>query len=169
MRREEEFTAYVSARWGSLVRSAVLLGCRPADAEDLVQTVLARCFVAWPSVQSASNRDAYVYRVLVNAHVDSRRRRWWGERPSARLPERSTSGDPLSAVDTEDAVGRALGNLSAPHRAVIVLRFYAHLSEQDTAEALGVAVGTVKSRTSRALTLLAASPHLIEINDGNQP
>lgn len=169
MSRDEEFTAYVAGRWTSLVRSAVLLGCRPADAEDLVQTALARCYVAWSAVSIAANRDAYVYRVLVNTHVDSRRRRWWGERPQERLPEQMDSKDALADIDSQDAVRRALGNVSAEHRSVIVLRFYAHLSEHDTAAALGVAVGTVKSRTSRALAQLAENPHLIEITDGNQP
>ena len=77
--------------------------------------------------------------------------------------------DPLAEVDVSDAVDRALDGLSPEHRAVIVLRFYAHLSEQETADALGIAVGTVKSRTSRALAALAGNEHLAETPEGKTP
>ncbi len=93
MARDEDFSAYMSGRWTTLVRSAVLLGCAQPDAEDVVQTTLARCYTAWSKVSRAGNPDAYVYRMLVNALTDSRRRRWWGERPTdslagARRPDR---------------------------------------------------------------------------------
>ncbi len=169
MGRDEDFTAYMGGRWVTLVRSAVLLGCAPPDAEDIVQTTLARCYAAWPKVSRADNRDAYVYRMLVNTLTDSRRRRWWGERPTDSLPEDADPLDPLAAVDTVDAVERALAALTAEQRAVIVLRFYAHLTERETAEALGVAAGTVKSRTSRALAALAGNEHLAETPDGKSP
>ena len=61
-----EFEEYVAARRAALVRSAVLLGCRQPDAEDVVQTALLRCYRSWRRVQRATQPDAYVYRVLVN-------------------------------------------------------------------------------------------------------
>lgn len=169
MSRDEDFTAYMSGRWATLVRSAVLLGCAQPDAEDVVQTTLTRCYVAWPRVERAGNRDAYVYRVLVNALTDSRRRHWWREQPTPSLPEDADPLDPLSEVDVTDAVERALSGLSHEHRIVVVLRFYAHLTEQETADSLGIAVGTVKSRTSRALAKLAGSEHLADTADGKTP
>ena len=51
---EEEFTSYVAARWPRLVRSAVLLGCSPAEAEDVVQTTLERCLLRWRRVSSGA-------------------------------------------------------------------------------------------------------------------
>ncbi len=162
---EEEFPAYMRVRWPSLVRSAVLLGCSPHDAEDLAQTVLARCFVSWAKVAQADDRDAYVYRVLVNAHTDSRRRHWWKERPSAEPPECEVTDDATGPVDISDAVERALGGLSQAHRAVVVLRFYAGLSEEQTATTLGVPVVTIKSRTSRGLKQLARSKHLADLQN----
>lgn len=156
----EEFAAYMSARWPALVRTAVLLGCSPHDAEDIAQTALARCYMSWSKVARADDREAYVYRVLVNAYNDSRRRRWWGERPTAVMPEPATSAEPAEAVDRSDAVDRALRDLDDSQRAVVVLRFYADLTEAETAAALGLPVGTVKSRQSRALRQLAASRHL---------
>jgi RNA polymerase sigma-70 factor (sigma-E family) len=156
---EDEFAAYMSARWPALVRTAVLLGCSAHDAEDIAQTALTRCYSSWKRVVRADDRDAYVYRVLVNAYNDSRRRRWWGERPSSDVTQSAALPDPVSAVDETDAVDRALADLDDGQRAVIVLRFYSDLTERQTATALGLPVGTVKSRTSRTLRQLAASQH----------
>jgi RNA polymerase sigma-70 factor (sigma-E family) len=169
MARDEDFTDYMSSRWSTLVRSAVLLGCSRYDAEDLVQTTLAKCYTGWPKIARADNRDAYVYRMLVNALTDSRRRRWWGERPTADLPDSADPDDALTEIDVSDAVERALAGLSTEQRAVLVLRFFVHLSESETAEALGIAAGTVKSRTSRALAVLAENEHLTNLPEGKTP
>lgn len=165
MERDEEFTRFVDERWPVLVRSAVLLGCARPEAEDLVQTALVRCYVAWEKVSRAGNRDAYVYRVLVNCHHDSHRRRWWRERPTEQLPELA-SDDVTGQVDDADAVNRALRRLSAAHREVVVLRYYAHLGEQQIAEALRIAPGTVKSRLSRALAQLSTDLDVSELRGG---
>lgn len=152
MGTDEEFTAYVAARRSRLVRTAVLLGCPERDAEDLVHTVLVKCLRSWRRVSRAEHRDAYVNRMLVNGLHDARSRRWTGELPTETLPE-------AVATETDLAVGlvvrRALAALSSEHRDVLVLRFFADLSERDTAEALRLPVGTVKSRTARALAALA--------------
>ncbi|NYD43340.1 SigE family RNA polymerase sigma factor [Nocardioides panaciterrulae] len=162
-----DFSAYASARWATLVRSAVFLGCTLDEAHDLAQTTLLRCYTAWRKVEKARDRDAYVYRIMLNCHRDSRRRRWWGERPAATLPDRATE-DPTEHVEVTDAVHRALADLSPVHREVIVLRYYAHLSEQQTADVLGIAPGTVKSRVARALRLLATNGHLADLAEGGQ-
>lgn len=162
MSRNDEFSEFVAARWSRLVRAAVLLGCSPSEAEDVVQTALVRCLVHWRKVQRADDRDAYVHRVLVNTFTSSRRRRWSGERAVAHIPERP-SPDLTAVVDTADVVLRSLDRLNRDQRTVVVLRYYAHLSEQQTAAALGVAAGTVKSRLSRGLKVLAEDPHLAEL------
>ncbi|MFA6576106.1 MAG: SigE family RNA polymerase sigma factor [Nocardioides sp.] len=169
MDHDAEFAAYAEESWGTLVRSAVFLGCRLPEAEDLAQTTLTRCYAAWPKVRSADNRDAYVYRVLVNSLRDSRRRRWWGEHATDQVPEAPAHGvrrDATADVDTADAIHRALAGLSKVNRDVVVLRYFAHLTEQQTAEALGVPAGTVKSRLSRALAQLAANSHLASFTEG---
>ena len=160
----DEFTEYVTARWPKLVRSAILLGCTPSEAEDLVQSALERCLLKWNRVRVAEDRDAYVHRVLVNCFRSSRRRRWHGELPSASLPE-SPGGDQTADVDDTDAVMRALDRLPGDQRTAVVLRYYAHLSEQQMASVLGVAAGTVKSRLSRAVKALAQDPHLAELRE----
>lgn len=151
---EADYVTYVRARWESLVRSAVLLGCSRTEAEDLVQTTLIRCYSGWAKVQAADVPDAYVHRTLVNCLAKSRRRRWWGETPTERLPEHPTD-DPAELVSERTSVLAALGVLSEAQRAVVVLRFYADLSERQVAEALDIPVGTVKSRLSRGLDQLA--------------
>jgi len=149
-----DFTTYVADRRTRLVRTAVLLGCPHRDAEDLVQTALLKCYRSWRRVARADHPDAYVHRVLVTTLADARARRWHGEIPTENLPEAADDSDPTGGI----AVRRALAALSPEHREVLVLRFYADLSERDTAAVLGVAAGTVKSRTSRALAALA--PHV---------
>lgn len=165
MDKDGDFSAYVTARWRPLVRSAVVLGCTFAEADDVAQTALLRCYVAWDKVCRADDRDAYVYRVLLNTFRDSRRRRWWGERPTNVLPDQPVA-DRTSNVDISDALNRALAGLSRDHREVVVLRYYANLTEAQTAATLGVATGTIKSRLSRAMTQLALSPHLSDPIEG---
>jgi RNA polymerase sigma-70 factor (sigma-E family) len=162
MSGNEVFSEYMAARWSRLVRSAVLLGCSPAEAEDLVQAALMRCQVHWRKVERADDRDAYVHRILVNTFTSSRRRHWTREHATAVVPE--TAGlDHTLAIDTTDAVLRSLARLTDDQRTAVVLRYYAHLSEQQMASVLGVAIGTVKSRLSRALKVLADDPHLAEL------
>jgi RNA polymerase sigma-70 factor (sigma-E family) len=158
-RTDEEFAEYASMRWMALVRAGVLLGCSPADAEDLAQTALLRCYQAWDKVARARDRDAYVYRVLVNCLRDSRRRRWHGEAPTAAVPDIAQS-DPTHDVDVVDAIDRALAQLGDDARTVLVLRYYAHLTDEQTADALGIPLGTAKSRLARGLERLSADPAL---------
>lgn len=146
-----EFSEYVAARRAALVRATVLLGCPVADAEDVVQTALAKCHRHWRTVQRADQPEAYVHRILVNTLHDARARRWNGEIPTEQLPEVAAEPDQVTGL----AVRRALAEMSPDHRAVLVLRYYVDLSERETAEVLGIAPGTVKSRLSRALAVLA--------------
>jgi RNA polymerase sigma-70 factor (sigma-E family) len=158
-RSDLSFDEYVSARWVLLVRSAVLLGADPHAAEDAVQTALARCYFAWGRVAATRDPDAYVHRVLINTLRASWRRRWTGERPHADLPV-SEAADHTERVDAEQTMLTALRALPDHQRQVLVLRYYADLTEAQTAEALGIAVGTVKSRAARALAHLAIDPRL---------
>ena len=160
---DDAFVRFVDARWGQLVRSGVLLGCSEPEAQDLAQSTLTRCYQAWSKVEQARDRDAYVFRILINTLAKSRKRRWWGEVPVEELPEVRSADDPASVVATRSAVQQALAKLSIDHRAVLVLRFFADLSEQQTAEVLGVATGTVKSRTARALEQLSLDTTLNEL------
>ncbi|CAN5560533.1 SigE family RNA polymerase sigma factor [soil metagenome] len=160
---QDGFSEYAEARWRTLVRSAVLLGCDLHEAEDLAQATLLRCYVKWAQVERAADRDAYVARILVNLHRQSRRRRWWREQPTQVLPEEAV-GDRTGDVDGTETVRLALAGLSVEHREVVLLRVHLQLSERQTADALRIAPGTVKSRLSRALARLAGDPDLIDLH-----
>lgn len=159
---ESDFSAYAEARWSALVRSAVVMGCDLNEAEDVAQSALVKCFKAWAAVTRADNIDAYVYRILLNCFRDHRRRRSWGERPTARMPDAVTP-DSTSQFTLVDSVHRALRDLTDKEREVIVLRFFAQLNERETASALRIPPGTVKSRLSRGLAHLATNRHLIDL------
>ena len=151
-----DFSEYVAARRPSLVRAVVLMGCPENDAEDIVQSALLSCHRSWRRVQRADQPEAYVYRVLVNTLRDARARRWLGEMPTDELPDEGHETDQLTGLD----VRRALRSMSQDHREVLVMRYFADLSEAATAQALDIPLGTVKSRAARALAALSAHPSL---------
>lgn len=148
--KDEAFSSYMAARQASLLRTGYLLTGDRATAEDLVQTAFAKLYLAWDSVRDQGALDGYVRRILVNEHNSLWRRPW-------RRREHSTDDLPEApVVDThDDGVSAALWahvqTLPPKQRAVIVLRYYEERSEGETAELMGVSVGTVKSQASRAL------------------
>lgn len=151
---EEEFVELVHAAWPALYRTAVLLVREHALAEDLVQTALARTYSHWHRIRDVGAAHAYARRALVNTATSTfRRRAFRGERPTAVLPERAAPGAGAGPDERIDVLA-ALARLAPKQRAVVVLRFYDDLSVQDTADALGVTTGTVKSQTSAALARL---------------
>jgi RNA polymerase sigma-70 factor (sigma-E family) len=149
--RDAEFEAYVAAARPRLRRLAYSLCGDWHAADDVVQTALAKLYVAWPRVSRASNQDAYVRRTVARATIDESRRPWRRERSGleghdspARLPDVS---------DRHDLVA-ALQRLPEMQRKTVVLRHWLGLSVSETARDLGIAEGTVKSHTSRALATL---------------
>ena len=98
--------------------------------------------------------DGYVRRVMVNTQTSWWRRRKVDERPTDELPELGGGRDSAADLDLHDALWAALATLPKRQRAMVVLRYYEDLSEAETAHAMGVSVGTVRSTTSRALSKL---------------
>jgi RNA polymerase sigma-70 factor (sigma-E family) len=158
---EAEFTAFMSANYNRLLRTADLITGDLSRAEDLLQTVLTRTFLRWSKVRQASPLG-YVRAGLVNARTDWWRRLSSRERPAAALPETRTAPDHAGQVVGRDAVQRALAVLTRRERTVVVLRFYEDMSEAEIALVLGIAPGTVKSTCARALAKLRVSPELTE-------
>lgn len=108
--------------------------------------------------------------MLVNTLASARRRRWNHEQPAPDPYEAAGTASPgiadaTTQVDDADAMRRALDNLPTHQREVVVLRYYAHLTEQQIATVLATPAGTVKSRLSRALRLLADDTNLTEMRD----
>lgn len=158
---QEEFEGFVRAQADRLVRVAYLMTGDVSEAEDFVQEALARVARRWGRVATMASPAGYSRRILVNIVIESadgRSRRGqelvdtasWALRQWA--DPRSDEG--FSAVDGQLSLLQALVRLPARQRAVLVLRYWEDLSEADTAELLGISVGTVKSMASRGLVRL---------------
>jgi len=159
-----EFTEFVHASWASLYRTAYLMLGDRAEAEDLVQTALAKTYASWSKVRVVEAAPAYARTVLVNTATSwFRRKSWRNERPTETLPEVAVQHDPSDRPALVDALRR----LPPRQRAVVVLRYYEDLSVAQVATALGITDGTVKSQTSEALSKLrvllgdAVVPHTL--------
>ncbi|HTX83107.1 MAG TPA: SigE family RNA polymerase sigma factor [Streptosporangiaceae bacterium] len=154
----EQFVAGSSSRM--LTMAMLLTGHNRADAEDLLQTVLERAFRRWPRICRTGDPAPYVRQMLVNASVD--RWRWLRRRPEEPFGSDDGSAvaaglsgpDQSAAIANQDLLWRALSQLPAGQRAVLVLRYYEDLTEAETAAVLGCTVGSVKAQASRALAKL---------------
>jgi RNA polymerase sigma-70 factor (sigma-E family) len=148
---EDHYRQFVQARLGALRHTAYVL-CRDWYlADDLVSITITKLYRHWPRVRGVEHLDAYVRGMLTNAWLDERRRPWRRESAVDELPERVYLDHP-----SPDRPGllRLLGTLPPRQRAVVVLRFYCDLSITDTARALEISEGTVKSLGSRGLAAL---------------
>ncbi len=150
---EDGFRDFVVARSPSYLRTAYLLTGDWGHAEDLVQTALAKVYRHWGRLSEHGALDASVRKAMVNIRTSWWRRAWKAEHATAVLPEvadRDRAGD----YDERDRLRRALATLPERQRAVVVLRHYDDLPEQEVARLLGCSTGTVKSQCSRGLAKL---------------
>ncbi|MFI6943942.1 SigE family RNA polymerase sigma factor [Streptomyces sp. NPDC050418] len=159
------FASYVQARQPVLLRTARSLTSNPSDAEDLLQTALTKTYVAWERIEDHRALDGYVRRALLNTRTSQWRKRKVDEFATDELPEPEPVpvADPAEQQALKDAMWRAIMKLPDRQRAMVVLRYYEDLSEAQTAEVLGVSIGTVKSAVSRALGKLREDPELTPV------
>jgi RNA polymerase sigma-70 factor (sigma-E family) len=148
-----DFVEFASARSQQLFRAACLLTGDWHLAEDLVQETLGKIYVSWRRVGRMESPAAYANAVLVNTFLSHRRLRRTGERPSARLPEAAGPGEDMAL---RLALLDGLALLPAKDRAVLVLRYWEDRSVEETADALHLSVGTVRTQSHRALARLRA-------------
>lgn len=149
------YVEFVDARRPGLLRTAYLLCGDWHRAEDLVQQALVKLYVAWPRLVVRGTEDAYVRRALVTTNVDEWR--WRRRRPETSVAAvRDEAPAPADGADDRDALRRALLDLPAGQRAVLVLRFWLDQSVEQVAADLDVSTGTVKSQTARALQRMRA-------------
>lgn len=153
---ERSFATYVANRRPALVRTAYLL-CGDAHlAEDLVQAALVKAVGHWRRI--GDNPEPWLRKVMVNDHISRWRRHRGREQVTETVPE-GVVEEPGRDLD----LAAALARLAPRQRAVVVLRYYEDLTEQETARVLGVSVGTVKSQHRDALgRLRALVPGLVE-------
>jgi RNA polymerase sigma-70 factor (sigma-E family) len=150
---DDRFVEFVHARSAALLRLSVLLTGSREDGEDLLQTALVKAYRSWWRLRSPELAERYVRRILVTSVISWRRRGSTREHATDRHPDCQVLG-PAAEVADRVVMRQALRSLSPGQRAVLVLRFFEDLSEQQTADLLGCSVGTVKSQTSRGLAVL---------------
>jgi len=152
----QAFDAFFTAHHREFGRLAYLLSGDQHAAEDITAEAFAEAWRRWEQVARADSPVAYVRRIVVNLAANRIRgltRERKGRRLlGATLSDRSNGPDVAAVTD----VRAALTKLPARKRACVVLRHYYGLSEQETAQTLGISVGTVKSQTSRGVAELAA-------------
>jgi RNA polymerase sigma-70 factor (sigma-E family) len=158
------FEAFVNESGAALLRTATLLTSDRHAAEDVYQETLHRLFMRWSRVD---NPGAFCRQVMHNLVIDLARARQRRPRElelydnyDGKDPQ---SADPASAAELRPTVLAALDTLTVHQRAIVVLRYFEDLSQDEVAELLGVSPGTVKSTASRAVAQLRAQPGLVAL------
>jgi RNA polymerase sigma-70 factor (sigma-E family) len=151
-----DFDAWVAVRGPALLRLAYTLAGNRADAEDVVQDALARALPRWERISRVEDVDAYVRRMVVNAHTS-----WWRkwrrrESPVAELRD-SVVADHGDAADDSQRLWLACQALPDVQRTAVVLRYYEQLEYAEIAELTGVREGSVRARVSRGIAALRES------------
>ncbi len=132
------------------VGRALALTLRDDDlARDAVDEAMARAYQRWAHVSQLDNPGGWVYRVALNWSRSMLRR--WKRNPPIWIAQPTDVSQPALA---DPSIDRALDSLNIDQRAVVVCRLLLGLSEHQTADALGLRPGTVKSRLARALDRL---------------
>lgn len=154
------FAELVVAYQHVALRVATVVCGDPTEAADIVQDSFVRAHQALPTLRSDAAFRGWLLRAVANQAKNARRSTQRRQRRHLRL-----AATVLSVESVEDSALRALqadallvaiGRLTEREREVLAYRYFAGLGEQETAEMLGIAAGTVKSRTARALASLRA-------------
>jgi RNA polymerase sigma-70 factor (sigma-E family) len=155
---EAGFTAWVEGVERQLLRSAYLMTGDLHRAEDLVQEALVKVALRWRRLADG-NPTAYARTIVARDNISAWRRR-------REVPVETVAGSSAvsSDPDAEMVVRRALARLTPAQRAVVVLRHFDDLTERETADVLGVAIGTVKSQNAAALARFrTGAPELLDL------
>lgn len=151
----EDFNAYVRDRGPALMRFGFMVTGDRTAAEDAVQEALSRAFPRWDRIGRVADVDAYVRRMIVNAHIS-----WWRKWNRESAVEEVRDVNPLHAPDHADLtveherMWELLKTLPKRQRTALVLRHYEGLPDKEIAAAMGCSEQTVRSQISRALVTL---------------
>lgn len=148
----ERLAEFVTSRTAALIRVAYLLTGDRSSAEDLFQSALAKTIPKWGTIRH-TDPEGYLRAVMYREQV-SWWRRWRRRRETPLGTTESRVEDPSGASDLRLALREALWQLPPQQRVVVVLRYYEDLPEARVAELLNCSIGTVRSRTHRAVTRL---------------
>ena len=142
-------------RYGNVLMGTIYLMTRDrAVSEELVQETFVRAWKGIATFRLGQPLKPWLVRIAVNQALNAKSRRELPVEPLSRADDGGSTDPGFSRADDRDEVRRALGQLSADHRRVVVLRYFVDLSTREVANTLGVREGTVKSRLNRALEQL---------------
>jgi RNA polymerase sigma-70 factor (sigma-E family) len=147
------FDEFVTDRLAALLRYAAVLSGDREIAQDIVQEVMIRAHRRWPQIAAMEHPERYIHRMVTNEYLSWRRR--WSTRlvVLAEAPDRPTADHATDAAE-RDEVWLRLAGLPRRQRAVLALRYYEGLTDNEIADVLGCAPGTVRAHASRALAAL---------------
>jgi RNA polymerase sigma-70 factor (sigma-E family) len=167
MADETAFADFVRNRATSLYRYGYLLTGNTHDADDLVQEALIKLRGAWSRVANQDDPVGYVRTTMARLHISAWRRKK-REFLSPSVPDSAHNDSGIARVDSgiDELIWNLLGALPPRQRAVLVLRYYEHLTDEEIAHTLAVSCGTVRSQASRALSKLRAMPSVVRLNGG---
>jgi RNA polymerase sigma-70 factor (sigma-E family) len=151
-----DFDEWVAARGPGLLRLAYTLTGNRADAEDVVQEALARALPRWSRISAVEDIDAYVRRMVVNAHTSWWRRFHRRESPVESVADSAVPEKGRVEPDERRRIWLACQALPEVQRTAVVLRYYEQLEYAEIAALTGVREGSVRSRVSRGIAALRA-------------
>jgi RNA polymerase sigma-70 factor, ECF subfamily len=145
-RSSQQFEQAAMPHGGSLLRFALRLTRNPAAAEDLVQETLLLAWRGFHQLADGTNARAWLFRILIHAH--------YGQNRKAQARPQTVALAAAGSVGRTDAefleVTQALDRLAPDHRTVLLLAVVEGFTCREIGEILGVPMGTVMSRLSRA-------------------
>jgi RNA polymerase sigma-70 factor (sigma-E family) len=152
---DEALAELVSTSGDRLLRVGYQLTHDRSAAQDLVQAALLRVYSSFRR-RGGSPEDWYAYlrRAVINEYVRTRRLRSTSEIITDSVPDRSVSEPPENRIADRELLWAALEMLSPRQRAVLVLRYYEGLADDEIAAVLGCRAASVRSLASRGLAAL---------------
>ncbi len=151
------FEVLAAAETGRLYAYARIVLGDAHQAEDAVQDALIRAWRGLPELRDPGLWQAWIHRLIVNTCADQGRRRKRLKAEVRWVRDEAASGDLARSVDDHDQLDRGFRKLKPDQRAAVVLHFYLGLTVPEVADALGVPVGTAKSRIHYAVGALRAA------------
>lgn len=144
--RETDFASFYAEHYPPIARALSITLSDPGWGQEAADEAMTRAFDRWHDVSTYANPSGWVYRVGLNWG------RSWHRRLNRRLPW--AAEEVALPTPTDVALDAALKDLDIKYRSVVVCRYLLDWSTAQTAEALDLAEGTVKSRLSEGLQRL---------------
>lgn len=153
-----EFPTFMATEQRALLRLAAALCGDGSTADDIVSDVLGRAYEQWHRISAVDRPGAYVRRMVVNEFLSRKRKQRWTVLTPEFEDHHAVGPDHAHAHAERAALKARIAQLPERQRAVLVLRYYEDLPDDQIADLLDCAVGTVRSLASRALAALRVQP-----------